>query len=659
MSARHIFAHSSGLLDAQQVSQRSLLLLGDCEEITSRSDHQHPPTHQRRHPHHDTSGTVHPGVIAARREVGDIHTGILEDFISGQSSHHRLPVHSHSNHAPNTEGTVPLRRPNALGSFESQQAMGVSTGNFSQGQSHCSVDTIDMDASTNVGGNLEPPARLYTIVEQAIAAVANIEADMRSRGLVGGGATSGGTHGPGTTVGGMPSALLVQQQKRDLIEHTWERVRRWLWKYTAPEDRHDAATYQRGGGPCSSDGSPTPPAPLVDGAPPAPPLLHLLCQLHHPPDDVIAALVDVAPEIASWTDGVHGWLPLHHVCANGCSTETLLVLLEAYPDGKTTRDLQCRTPLHFYATRNTGEYPAIMSQQAAMLSDTGAAMLPDRGGMLPIHYAAAYGSHPAIMEVLVNAAPSSVVAGDLKKGRTPMHLIMVNAHRESSVPTLRFLLEHSEESRDAINTRDKDGFLPLHLMALGLRGYRGGLSGRGSNSTSIIQQRAHVSECLKLYLDAEPRAESDFLTAIQDLPDWLQDTAVVSKHVRNVLNTKLVNRFPTSILMLDGSFLFIIIICFEITTRHYIDQNFNSENALSSDKSTQGPAFVFLFLGVVYFLLREVVQIVSCMSLGSIRKWLRDPGNWLDVVVITLVAYYGIIMVEGSYAVDGDTFRGG
>ena len=47
-----------------------------------------------------------------------------------------------------------------------------------------------------------------------------------------------------------------------------------------------------------------------------------------------------------------------------------------------------------------------------------------------------------------------------------MHLAMVNAHRDASPGTIQFLLGY-DESKATINTRDKDGFLPLHLLALG------------------------------------------------------------------------------------------------------------------------------------------------------------------------------------------------
>jgi hypothetical protein len=187
--------------------------------------------------------------------------------------------------------------------------------------------------------------------------------------------------------------------------------------------------------------------------------------------------------------------------------------------------------------------------------------------------------------------------------------------------------------------------LPLHLLALGLRGYR----------ADDPDKRSNVSDCLSMYLAAEPVAGADFLTAIQDLPDWLQDTAVVSKHVRNVLNEKIIQRFPTSILMLDGYFLIIIIVCFELTTRNHINLRFDPDNYTDDTQA----ALIILFVGAAYFLMREFVQLISLMSLGSLNSWWTDTTNWLDMLVIVLVTYYGVLMVDSDLGLGDTSFRSG
>jgi ankyrin repeat protein len=411
-----------------------------------------------------------------------------------------------------------------------------------------------------------------------------------------------------------------EQQRRDQAEAAWEQVRRWLWANPDPGPRQDAAEI-RGIGDATC--------------------LHIICKLHNPPEDIVIALIEASQEAVISLDS-HGWLPLHHACANGASPEVIQILVDAYPAGKVTQDSQLRTPLHFYATRNS-DSPAVMAANADMLSDSGAATLRDRSGMLPIHYACAYGTHPAVLKVLAKVDPPSLSAKE-NNGRTPMHLAMVNAQRDESPNVIRFLLDHPE-SVDTINVRDNDGYLPLHLLALGLKGYR----------AVEYDKRANVSECLSMYLGAEPKADADFLTAIQDLPDWLQDTAVVSKHVRNVLNDKIVQRFPTSILMLDGMFLVVLIFCFGFTTRNQINVNHDPE----SYPPTQGGALVMVFVGATYFLLREIVQVASLLSLGKWSSWWSDPANFLDLSVITLVFYYGIAMLDNDVGLTESSFRSG
>jgi len=399
------------------------------------------------------------------------------------------------------------------------------------------------------------------------------------------------------------------QRRREVVEHTWDQVRRWLWAHESQEER-SAAAYIRG------QGDVTP--------------LHLMCKLNNPPTDVVSDIVEAAPEVVSWVDS-HGWLPLHHACANGASTEVLQILTAAYPESKIVQDNQNRTPLHFYATRNA-DNPAAMATNVELLSDTGAAELPDRGGMLPMHYACAYGTSPTVLKVLAFAYPESLSTKE-NKGRTPMHLAMVNAHRDASPGVLGFLLEN--EGAKTVNMRDHEGNLPLHLLTLGLKGL----------NLDEPEKLHNVGECLKLYLAASPEASPDFLAALQDLPEWLQEVAVVSPHVRRILNQKIIQRFPTSILMLDGYMLMVLIICFEIATTNHIDHRFGAN---AKPESSVIGALIMLYVGASYFLARELIQIVALWSLGAFSSWFYDTTNWLDMAVITLTFYYSILMSAGS-----------
>lgn len=409
-------------------------------------------------------------------------------------------------------------------------------------------------------------------------------------------------------------------RKKDLIEVTWDLVRKWLRNHQDEETRASAASV-RG----QADATP----------------LHMVCKLPNPPADVVQSLVNSATETAQWTDS-HGWLPLHHACANGASGEVLNILTEVYPEGKTKQDNQFRTPLHFYVTRRT-ENTDVMAENVGSLSNSGAAELPDRGGMLPMHYACAYGTNAAVLEVLAKAYNESLTTRE-NKGRTPMHLAMVNAHRSASPGVIRFLLLSS--GSDAVNMRDSLGYLPLHLLAAGLKGIK----------VDEQNPRQNVSDCLSMYLDAKPLATADFLTALQDLPDWLQDVAVVSPHVRSLLNEKIVQRFHTAILMLDFYMYFLVIICFELASQTAIDHKFCK--GVCPDYQPRMSLIVCLFVGAIYFSLRELIQIVSLFTLNSLSSWFTEFTNLIDLLVVVTVLIYTALMTTGDYEiVDKEQFR--
>jgi Ankyrin repeats (3 copies) len=420
-----------------------------------------------------------------------------------------------------------------------------------------------------------------------------------------------------------PSLLTQEelQRRREIVDQTWDQVRRWLWAHADKAVRAEAASL-RGQGDVTA--------------------LHLMCKLDNPPTEVIEGLVEAAPEVVSWVDA-HGWLPLHYACVSGASTEVLRLLTSKFPESKLVQDNQGRTPLHFYVTR-IADNPNVMATNVGILSDTGAAELPDCRGMLPMHYACAYGNHPAVLTVLENAYPEAIARKE-NNGRTPLHLTMSNAYRDASPGVLNFLLQH--ESHDSSNMRDNEGNSPLHLLKLGIKNQK--------NVEEFEKHMHNFAECLKLYLASSPELSPDFLASLQALPDWLQEVAVVSPHVRDILNEKIIQRFPTSILMLDGYMLICIIVCFEIATIQSIDKRFSNE--FDEDPIA---AWALLIVGSSYFLLREFIQVVALWSMGSLSSWFYDTTNWLDMTVIVLTFHYSILMITESPAVMSEgSFRAG
>ena len=63
--------------------------------------------------------------------------------------------------------------------------------------------------------------------------------------------------------------------------------------------------------------------------------------------------------------------------------------------------------------------------------------------------------------------------------------------------------------------------------------------------------------------------------------------------------------------------------------------------------------------GGSYFTVRELLQIISLWSLGNLNSYFWDSTNWLDVSLIVLIFYYGILMATGSPGFGDESFRTG
>eukprot|EP00567_Pseudictyota_dubia_P007643 CAMPEP_0197445272 /NCGR_PEP_ID=MMETSP1175-20131217/10532_1 /TAXON_ID=1003142 /ORGANISM="Triceratium dubium, Strain CCMP147" /LENGTH=984 /DNA_ID=CAMNT_0042976205 /DNA_START=119 /DNA_END=3073 /DNA_ORIENTATION=+ len=424
---------------------------------------------------------------------------------------------------------------------------------------------------------------------------------------------------------------------REQLDQAWESIREWLTAHPSVQERQLAATYQGHHNTAA---------------------IHLVCKLVDPPLDIVEALVACSPETVRWQDS-NGWLPLHHACANNASGEVLKHLIEAFPEGKVAQDLRHRTPLHFAFFRadatpeegveedngdeaNSGDAredspPSgtvgnSMADVVKLLSDSGAANLPDENGMLPMHYACAYGTSTAVLRVLERAYPKSIAERE-KNGRTPLHLTMVNAHRRASPSVLGFLIQNGAKL-GIVNVPDNEGKLPLSILAQACK-----------QRPFSDNERANATKCLNLYLDAGPKASADFLNAMQLLPEWLRDDAVINSHVQSVLNAKIVQRWPTAILLLDGYSLLILIVCFTFTSRDYIKSYPNNPAAQDRDTYLRINACVWLqIICGSYFLLRELMQVIAMLILNSFSSWLYDKDNWLDLCVIGLTLANSALM---------------
>ena len=227
------------------------------------------------------------------------------------------------------------------------------------------------------------------------------------------------------------------------------------------------------------------------------------------------------------------------------------------------------------------------------------------------------------------------------KNRTPLHFALSNAGRKASPGAVRHLLTLDRRLVNSVN----GGPLPLRVLSEFAHTLR-------KNGTE--EDKANVVKCLEHLLNAEPNPTADFFTALQGLPHWLSEKAVVMASVQVLLNDKISQRFPTFVLMCDFFCLILVIVVYSITV---IDSINNRTNESIVDAALKTGYMIPLYFGAGYFFVREVVQILSLISLKSFHIWLYDPSNWLNVIFIFLVTFWAIRMNTGTG--NDDYFRYG
>jgi hypothetical protein len=220
--------------------------------------------------------------------------------------------------------------------------------------------------------------------------------------------------------------------------------------------------------------------------------------------------------------------------------------------------------------------------------------------------------------------------------------MMGNADRENSTRVVELLLDLHP---GAMEMFDADGNLPLHLLSTKAR----------TMLDDQYQEKETMCKCLGAYLNAKPRNCSEFLVGIQQMPEWLRDVAVITPVVQTMLNGKISSRFPTMILLLDFYFLAAIIAAFSFTSRESIDRRFNPLNVTLESKSVSVALLSPLYIGTIYFLGREITQVISVRSQTTVMGYLFDAENFVNFVFIFGVMYHTILMHTGFG--DNNTFQ--
>jgi len=249
--------------------------------------------------------------------------------------------------------------------------------------------------------------------------------------------------------------------------------------------------------------------------------------------------------------------------------------------------------------------------------------------MLPLHYACAYGVGEEVLRVLTDNHIQTIQATD-KRGRTPLHFAMGNADRPASPGVVNLLISQHVSVVDMI---DLEGNLPIHLLATRAQAIK----------EDEKDKFVNCQTCLGLYLDAQPRATADLLTALQSLPDWLRDNAVIHPEVQKVLNKKISQRFPTAVTMMDAVFYVLVIPFFQVSVIGSLQDRYRGTNEFDERY------LIPLYAAASWFLLREIVQAVSLASLGLFKTWLTDPTNLFDLSYIFLILFWAISMSTQAF----------
>jgi Ion transport protein len=233
---------------------------------------------------------------------------------------------------------------------------------------------------------------------------------------------------------------------------------------------------------------------------------------------------------------------------------------------------------------------------------------------------------------LTGAYPDAITTQD-RRGRTPLHFALSNAGRRAAPAAVRLLVSFN---RDIVNSRGGSSN-PLRVLAEFAATIR-----------DDDDQKESVHKCLEHLLNAEPEPTADFFTALQSLPNWLSEQAVVMEVVQTLLNEKISQRFPTAVLMMDFYVLAMVIVSYSFNVEDSIEKRaLTPDNP--DDKAIDGVQLLPLYLGAGYFLMREIIQMISLLSLKAFNVWVYDPSNWLNLIFVFLVLFWTVHMQQGSF----------
>lgn len=249
-------------------------------------------------------------------------------------------------------------------------------------------------------------------------------------------------------------------------------------------------------------------------------------------------------------------------------------------------------------------------------------------GMLPLHYACQLGASVDVIEILADHYDEPLENAKDKQGKTPLHYIYENPYSVSSCYAAAFIIERAP---DSVNMRDKRGNLPLRSLSM-----------KTSQDTLSEDQKEHALKILDFCLNANPVISADFLATLHTLPEWLRDRAIMSPYIQKSLNEKIILKVPTVIRFCDGFVYILILLIFYLGAACTIQERIpDIDESKNCDKGRFG---TILFITALYLILREVMQVLSLLSLGIMNSYLEGSTNYLDILTIVLIIYFALDM---------------
>ena len=175
--------------------------------------------------------------------------------------------------------------------------------------------------------------------------------------------------------------------------------------------------------------------------------LHLVCRNPRVPSSVVVCLLKFGTTEAASVRDCNNYLPIHHACEMGASTEVIEVLLRAYPSGATALTKKNDSALSLACACNK------YTDTVALLIKANPRALTERNhyGFVPLHsVCGAQQPRMGIVDAILLACPGCV-AMKSHSGETPLHMAVGNPGTYVGVIEL---LTAQYEKNTNLNARD-------------------------------------------------------------------------------------------------------------------------------------------------------------------------------------------------------------